>query len=174
MNEPPSLEAVLQDNERLRRELAAMQAHLDTARESAAATTAPAAATVAPAADAKTVLVVDGEAPVREVIGDILRLHGYAILEAVDGDDAVALCQRYKRPIHLIIADVAVRGSSGPILEQPIVTHRRGTKVLFISGYTDDFVRQRGLLSGGSEFLQKPFAVEDLVGKVREVLAAAL
>jgi DNA-binding response OmpR family regulator len=172
VNEAPNLGEVLADNERLRRELATMQAQLHSVRESAAATRPPASATLAPAAEPRTVLIVDGEGPVREVIGDILRMHGYATLEAVDGDEAVALCERYARPIHLIITDLEVRGSSGPILVQRIATRRHEMKALFISGYTDDFVRQHGLLRVGGDFLQKPFALDDLVGKVREVLDA--
>jgi DNA-binding response OmpR family regulator len=118
----------------------------------------------------RTVLIVDGEAPVREVIDDILQLHGYATLQAATGDEAVSLCRGNARPIDLIIADLNIPGPTGHALEDRIVATRRGMKVMFMSGYPDELVRRHGLLPGGREFLKKPFSLDELVGKVREVL----
>jgi CheY-like chemotaxis protein len=120
----------------------------------------------------ETVLVVEDERPVRELIRDVLRLHGYTVLEAQDGDEAVTVGQRHPGPIHLLIADVVVPGLPALSVVQRLTAARPGLKVLYTSGYTDELIRQHGLLRLGPDFLQKPFTVDALARKVRELLDA--
>jgi CheY-like chemotaxis protein len=121
----------------------------------------------------ETVLVVEDEQPVRELIGDVLRLHGYTVLEAQDGDEALVVGERHPAPIHLLIADVVMPGVPAGTLAQRLADTRPGLKVLYISGYTDELIRQHVLLRLGPDFLQKPFTVDALARKVRELLDAA-
>lgn len=118
----------------------------------------------------ETVLIVEDELPVRELMRDVLRLHGYTVLEAREGGEALDHARRHPGPIHLVILDVVVPGTSGQSLGQRLAVERPGVKTLYVSGYTDDVIRQQGLLLGGAAFLQKPFTVDDLARRVREVL----
>jgi YesN/AraC family two-component response regulator len=92
------------------------------------------------------------------------------VLEAIDGEHALQVAAAYPDPIHLLITDVVMPRLSGRELAARISSERPGMKVLFISGYTDDSVFRHGVLEGGAPFLQKPFNLRVLAGKVREVL----
>jgi two-component system cell cycle sensor histidine kinase/response regulator CckA len=120
----------------------------------------------------ETVLVVEDEVPVRELIRDVLRLHGYTVLEAQDGDEALTVGERHPGPIHLLMEDVVVPGVPAPSVVRRLTGARPGLKVLYMSGYTDELIRQHGLLRLGPDFLQKPFTVDALARKVRELLDA--
>jgi DNA-binding response OmpR family regulator len=132
----------------------------------------PAPATDSPAAR-ETVLVAEDEPPVRELIRDVLRLHGYAVLEARDGDEAVAVAAQHPGTIHLLIVDMVMPGTPVPTVVQRVAAAHPELKVLYVSGYTDELIRQHGLLRLGPDFLQKPFTVESLAQKVRERLDAS-
>ena len=120
----------------------------------------------------ETVLVVENEEPVRDMILDVLSLHGYAALSAADGNEALRIADANRGAMDLVIVDVLMPGISGEALVRQLVTDRPGIRILYISGYTNELIRQHGLLgSTGGNFLQKPFSVDDLVRKVREVLA---
>jgi len=123
-------------------------------------------------AGGETVLVVEDEVPVRELIHDVLRLHGYTVLLAGDGAEALSVSERHAGAIHLMIVDVVMPGLSGEELARRIAAARPGIKTVYVSGYTGDLVRQHGLLPSGRDFLQKPFTVDELARKVREVLDA--
>jgi CheY-like chemotaxis protein len=127
----------------------------------------------APPGGRETVLVAEDERPVRELIGDVLRLHGYNVLEAQDGDEALAMGERHPALIHLLIADVVMPGVPAADLARRLAASRPRLKVLYISGYTDELIRQNVLLRLGPDFLQKPFTVDALARKVRELLDAA-
>ncbi len=118
----------------------------------------------------ETVLVVENEEPVRNMILDVLSLHGYTALSAADGEEALRVARAHRGVLDLVIVDVVMPGISGEALVQRLSADRPGLRVLFISGYTDDLILQHGLLRKGGNFLQKPFSVDDLVRKVREVL----
>ena len=119
---------------------------------------------------AETILLVEDEARVRKLIIDILSAHGYRVLEATRGEEAVRLCRLHKSEIHLSVVDVVMPEMSGPDLVRTIAPLRPGMRVLYISGYTDEAIIHHGILRSGAAFLQKPFLPDALVRKVREVL----
>jgi CheY-like chemotaxis protein len=121
----------------------------------------------------ETVLVVEDEREVRELIHDVLRLHGYTVLVAASGDEALGVLDRHSGPVHLMIVDLVMPGTSGQELVRQVTATRADIKAIYVSGYTDDVIRQHGLLRVGRDFLQKPFTVDDLAHKVREVLDSA-
>ncbi len=125
----------------------------------------------APAAE--TILVVEDERPVRDLIRDVLRLHGYVVLLASSGDEALAVSEHYPGVIHLMIVDVVMPGMSGEELVEKVAVSRPRIKAVYVSGYTRDLVRQHGLLTKSQDFLQKPFTLDDLARKVRQVLDRA-
>ena len=118
----------------------------------------------------ETVLVVENEEPVRDMILEVLSLHGYTTFAAADGEEARRIVSAHRGALDLIIVDVVTPGISGDALVQQLLADRPGVAILYISGYTDDLIRQHGFLRTTANFLQKPFGVEDLLGKVREVL----
>jgi len=118
----------------------------------------------------ETVLVVEDEESIRSLIGQFLRRQGYTVLEASGGDDALDLCTKHGGPIDLVITDVVMPGLSGPELARKLATPCPGTKVLYVSGYTEHASLRNGFLESGAAFLQKPFAAEALAREVRGVL----
>ena len=118
----------------------------------------------------ETVLLVEDESQVRKLVFEVLRSRGYRVLAAKDGLEAVPLEENFAGRIDLLITDVVMPGMSGRELAQHVASARPETKVLFISGYTDDAVLRHGLSTPGRSFLQKPFALEDLLLRVRALL----
>jgi CheY-like chemotaxis protein len=118
----------------------------------------------------ETILVVEDEAPVRKLMTQILRRHGYTLLEAPTGVDALEAISRHSDPIHLMVTDVVMPGMSGRDLAKRVETMRPQTKVLYISGYTEDAIVHHGELDPGTAFLPKPFTPSALAQKVREIL----
>ena len=118
----------------------------------------------------ETILVVEDEEEVRKLAVGILGKYGYRVLQASHGGDAFLLCEQCKEPIHLLLSDVVMPGMSGPDFARRLKYFYPEIKVLFMSGYTDNALSKNGLLDEEVFFLQKPFSVEKLTGKVREVL----
>jgi PAS domain S-box-containing protein len=119
----------------------------------------------------ETVLLVEDEKGVRELAKRALRHQGYHILEAEHGDEALQICQAYQGPIHLLLTDVIMPNRmSGRELAEQVKALLPDTKILYMSGYTDDVIVQHGVLDASVNFLQKPFNPSDLLRKVREVL----
>ncbi|MBV8859793.1 MAG: response regulator [Acidobacteria bacterium] len=118
----------------------------------------------------ETLLLAEDEEVVRSLARQVLELYGYRVLEASDGDAALAACERHEGPIHLLITDVVMPAVGGPELADRLTGLRPQMKVLFMSGYTDDAVVHHGVLDEGVNFIQKPFTPEALARKVREVL----
>ena len=118
----------------------------------------------------ETVLLVEDESGVRDLIRRMLALQGYNVLEATDGATAMRVSKNYKGKIHLLLTDVVMPGTSGRELAKQLVPLHPEIKVLYISGYTDEAVTEHGALEQGLAFLQKPFNRETLLQKVREVL----
>jgi len=120
----------------------------------------------------ETVLLVEDAAAVRAVTRQVLQRQGYNVLEASDGEDALHLAARYQGTIDLVLTDVVMPRAGGRELAERLLTVRPDTRVLYMSGYTDDSVVRHGILEGGVAYLQKPFSPEGLARKVREVLDA--
>jgi two-component system cell cycle sensor histidine kinase/response regulator CckA len=118
----------------------------------------------------ETVLVVEDEQEVRKLAVQILRELGYRILEADQGAEAFCVCGKHKGPIHLLLTDVVMPKMSGRELVERILEIRPEVKVLYMSGYTDNVIVHHGILERGINFIQKPFTVEALAQRVREVL----
>ncbi len=118
----------------------------------------------------ETILFVEDEQSVRELVRQYLGSTGYSVLEAPDGARALKIAEGHPDPIHILITDVVMPHLSGPDLATQLGASRPGLKVLFISGYTDDTVFRHGVLEGGVAFLQKPFNLKALAAKIRELL----
>jgi CheY-like chemotaxis protein len=118
----------------------------------------------------ETVLLVEDEESLRKLAQGCLQTCGYTVLEAKDGQDALEVASRYRGTIHLLLTDVIMPGISGRELADQLVQARPEVKVLYMSGYTHDLVTQRGILASGAELLQKPFAINALLSKVRDML----
>ena len=132
----------------------------------------PATPPVSPAAQRghETILLVEDEAMVRSLVQSILQAEGYTVLEAGHGSEALALAAQHQGPIDLLLTDVVMPHMSGRELAERLKTLRPQIKLLYMSGYTDDAVVQRGLLTAEVEYLSKPFLPNTLVSKVHEVL----
>jgi PAS domain S-box-containing protein len=120
----------------------------------------------------ETVLVVEDEDSVRELVRQILEDHGHVALTARHGRDALLTADRYERPIDLLVTDVVMPEMGGGELVERLLARRPDLKVLYISGYTNDEVLRRGVGAPAS-FLHKPFTSDGLMRRVREVLDGA-
>jgi PAS domain S-box-containing protein len=118
----------------------------------------------------ETVLVVEDIEMVRNLVHEVLVNYGYTVLEASDGNEALALCARLKEPIHLLVTDMMMPKMSGTELAKAVSSIRPGIRVLYMSGYTEYGSTENSGLPGGSFFIQKPFSIAGLTRKVREVL----
>ncbi len=131
----------------------------------------PAVAAELPARGGReTILLVEDEAGVRELAQEILAGLGYRVLTARDGQDALEVAAAHPEPIQLMVTDVVMPRLSGRALADRMHPLRPDTRVLFMSGYTEDAIIQHGLLVSGIAFLEKPFTPARLGAKVREVL----
>ncbi len=120
----------------------------------------------------ETILLVEDEEAVRRLIRRCLKSNGYNVLEAKDGVEALAIAERHKGPIHLLLTDVVMSPIHGRALARCLTPLRPQMKVLYISGHTEDDIVRHSVLEQGAAFVPKPFATEALLGKVREVLDA--
>jgi CheY-like chemotaxis protein len=119
----------------------------------------------------ETILLVEDQAELRELAKLVLQEQGYRVLEARHGDEALQICLQNQEPIHLILTDVVMPGGiSGRELVERVKPLLPETKVIYMSGYTDDVIVRHGVLNASINFLQKPFAPNILLTKVREVL----
>jgi PAS domain S-box-containing protein len=118
----------------------------------------------------ETILVVEDEENVRRLAVRILERQGYTVLEASCVNDALVLCKECKEPIHMILTDVVMPEMSGPQLAEQLVSLHPKLKVLYMSGYTDNAIVHHGVLKDGVNYIQKPFTIDGLARKMREVL----
>jgi CheY-like chemotaxis protein len=119
----------------------------------------------------ETILAVEDEMEVRKLVARILKGQGYTVIEASDGEEAIKLAQKNSgKQIHLLLTDVVMPGMSGRELAVTLGLHHPNLKVLYMSGYTDDAIVHHGVLEEGVNYIQKPFTLDALARKVREVL----
>ena|SRR6266568_2225954 len=118
----------------------------------------------------ETILLVEDETALRELTRGLLEAAGYTVLEAANVEDAIHLAENAHRKIDLLLTDVVMPGMDGHELSRRLTSSCALLKVLYMSGYTDDVIVQRGVLNGGTTLLQKPFGRAGLLGKVRQVL----
>jgi PAS domain S-box-containing protein len=120
----------------------------------------------------ETVLVVEDQIEARSVICETLRRRGYTVIEAMNGPDAIVKGRQLDVAIDVMLTDVVMPGMGGRRVAEVIRATRPGLKVVYMSGYTDSAIVDHGILEAGVTFVQKPFATETLLRRVREVLDA--
>jgi PAS domain S-box-containing protein len=123
-------------------------------------------------AGTETILLAEDDAMLRPLAKGLLEKLGYTVLDAENATAALAAARTHDGPIHLLLADVVMPGASGRELARQLALSRPETKVLYVSGYTDDAIVHHGMLEPGLNFLQKPFTPAVLARKVRDVLDA--
>ncbi|MBZ5721663.1 MAG: response regulator [Acidobacteriia bacterium] len=132
------------------------------------------AASVSAVQGHETILLVEDEANLRQLAQHYLENQGYTVLAASDAAAAIQLSNHQSGPIHLLLTDVIMPGMNGRELAQRIASVRPDTKVLYMSGYTENAIGHNGTLDAGIILLQKPFTLPALRTKVREVLDTPL
>jgi signal transduction histidine kinase len=118
----------------------------------------------------ETILVVEDEEIVRDLVCAVLEEEGYNVLCAGDGLEALDLAENFDGTIDLLVTDVIMPHMNGPELAARLVDVRPEMKVLYVSGYSDNDIGDHGMLDSGFELLQKPFTPQTLAGKIREVI----
>jgi two-component system cell cycle sensor histidine kinase/response regulator CckA len=132
--------------------------------------TSPAARINGAVGRSESILLVEDEGPLRRLIGDALRAHGYRVLEAKDGTAGIDLGAQSDARLDLLLTDVILPDVSGPQVAQLLAAGHPSMKVLYMSGYTDDYLTQRGVASSDAMLLEKPFTIASLLSKIRETL----
>jgi CheY-like chemotaxis protein len=121
----------------------------------------------------ETILVVEDEPMVRELARQSLEQLGYSVLEADSGDAALAIIERRRPAVDLILSDVVMPGLSARALAEAVARLDPSVPLLYMSGYPGDEVVRRGLLSPGAPLIQKPFSEEELDRSIRGLLVRA-
>ena len=120
----------------------------------------------------ETILLVEDENAVRNIVRIVLTRYGYNVLEASNGNEALEIVRTYELPIQILLTDVVMPGMHGPEVAKEVVSKMPSIRVIFMSGYVDDAQTREGLADATASFIQKPFSSEDLAHKVRAVLDA--
>src|SRR5438445_7142011 len=122
------------------------------------------------AAASETILLVEDSEPLRKLTRSFLEAHGFDVLVAQSGEEAIDVEARTSKKIHLLLTDVVMPGINGRVLAERLHLKQREMKVLSMSGYTNSFIAIQGVLERGMTLLNKPFTEDELVQKVRETL----
>ncbi|HEY3119298.1 MAG TPA: PAS domain S-box protein [Vicinamibacteria bacterium] len=131
---------------------------------------APPAAPRSTVAATETILLLEDDAAVRELLKEVLAEEGYDVLEAAQPAEALRMARAHRERIHLLLTDMVMPQMTGADLARELVRERRDLRVLYMSGYTAGAVADRGIMTEPSLFLQKPFSTDDLLAKVRAAL----
>ncbi len=118
----------------------------------------------------ETILVADDELAIRKMVCASLKKLGYSVLSAKDGEEAIKISHEYAGPIHLVVADVIMPKANGLEAWKAIRKQRRETRALFISGYTADVLDDSHVIGSEFSIMEKPFAIDDLLLKIRGIL----
>ncbi len=118
----------------------------------------------------ETILLVEDADALRKLAQSFLADHGFNVITASHGEEALRVAELYGHPIDLLVTDVVMPGMNGRSLADRLVAKQPKLKVLYISGYTDSFIAGHGVLEEGTFLLHKPFTEEVLIRKVRDVL----
>jgi CheY-like chemotaxis protein len=121
-------------------------------------------------AERKTVLVVDDEPEIRKLVSAMVGTLGYVAITADSGEHALTLYKNRKEPLALLITDVVQPGMSGPMLADQLTALQPDLKVLYISGYDNTHVVRKYVVEKGHALLAKPFSMDVLRNKMREIL----
>jgi PAS domain S-box-containing protein len=119
---------------------------------------------------AETILVVEDDEAVRNIAGRILGSAGYQVLAAASGPEALRISEAHAAQIHLVLTDVVMPEMNGKVFIDRLARVRTGFKILFMSGYTDNFIVHQGMLDARTHLIGKPLTRVELLRKVREVL----
>ena len=122
------------------------------------------------AGGSETILIAEDEPDLRELTRIFLESFGYKVLEAGSAEQAIRTAEEFGAPIHLLLTDVIMPGMSGRQLAENILRKDPRTKIVYMTGYTDDMVVQHKVLEPGVQLLQKPFTRAELALKVRSTL----
>jgi signal transduction histidine kinase/CheY-like chemotaxis protein len=122
---------------------------------------------------AETILLVEDETVVRDLVRQVLQATGYVVLEAANGEQALQLSTAHQSPIQLLLADVVLPGLSGPEVAEQLASTRPEIQVIYMSGYAQNTIKRYRIPQGQHLFLQKPFTPATLLANVREVLDAS-
>jgi PAS domain S-box-containing protein len=120
----------------------------------------------------ETILMAEDNDAVRKMTSTMLNGHGYVVIEAADGEEALRQFREHQDSIHLIILDVVLPKKNGKEVYEEVKRTRPGIKVLFTSGYTADVIHSKGIVDEGLHFISKPASIRELLQKVRDVLDA--
>jgi CheY-like chemotaxis protein len=118
----------------------------------------------------ETILLVEDEEALRTLARNCLESQGYCVLEAADGNAAIATAEKHSGPIQLLLTDVIMPGMNGRHLADRLTELRPAIKVLYLSGYASDLIAQYGVLDPEILLLEKPFTLRALLIKVQEAL----
>lgn len=118
----------------------------------------------------ETILLVEDEPTLRYATAEFLTRQGYTVLQAKDGQDALAVAQSHHAPIHLVVTDVVMPNLSGGQLATELGRLRPGVRLLFVSGYAGKTVLDHKVFDLETSFLQKPYSLRQLSGKIRAAL----
>ena len=120
----------------------------------------------------ETILLVEDNEPVRDLVFTILQREGYKVLVAESGSQALSVLEEHTGPVQMLLTDVIMPGMNGKELFRQVSALYPDLKVLYMSGYTDDVTIPHGVMDGGGNFIQKPFSITALAVKIRAVLEA--
>ena len=118
----------------------------------------------------ETVMLVEDEEVVRDMVYDALQQNGYQVFRAANAEEALSICDRFQGRIHLLLTDVVMPGKSGKQLAEVLLPRYPEMKILYISGYAENAISHHGVIDPGIAFLAKPFSPNALVNRVRKLL----